>query len=198
MKPFHFVLALLFVSKMLMAQGWKREDKTDALRGTHYLEFELDGTFLTPPKRPGVNTPMMVVDCLPGQHLKVYGGRFIAGFVVTGAVLSSQVIEKDTVLGGRSLPTVIPVEFRLDDGKVQEHVFNPSTDGTSAFFPETILSTLLYGHYLPHKEGKGDPIKKVVLAMDEYLAGRIVIQFDMPDPHDVADSCGVIAHKRGQ
>jgi hypothetical protein len=47
-----------------------------------------------------------------------------------------------------------------------------------------------------HKEGTSDPVHKVVIAADEYLATQVVAQFDMPDPTPVAEACGVILHKR--
>src|ERR1700733_605867 len=193
------VVGVAFVaSTVLPAQEGKRTEETDVFRGTHYVQFVLQGHFLTQPKAGGAQSPIMVAQCQPGKHLKVYNGRFLDGFVVTGAVLSSQVIEKNTVLGGRSLPSVIGVQYRLDDGKIQSETWSPSTDGTSAFFPEVALNTMLYGHFLPHKEGTGDPIRKVVLAINETMGGEIVIQFDMPDPGVIAEDCGVIAHKRSK
>jgi hypothetical protein len=93
---------------------------------------------------------------------------------------------------------VIGVQYRLDDGKIQSQPWNPSTDGTSAFFPEITLNTMLYGHFLPHKEGSGDPVHKVVLAINEAMGSEIVIQFNMPDPSAIAEDCGVITHKRSK
>jgi hypothetical protein len=49
---------------------------------------------------------------------------------------------------------------------------------------------------LPHKEGTGDPVHKIVIAADEYLAGQVVAQFDMPDPTQIAEACGAIIHKK--
>jgi hypothetical protein len=190
--------AAFLASTLMPAQEWKRTEETDAFRGTHYVQFVLQGRFLTPPKAGSAQPPIIVAQCQPGKRLRVFNGRFLDGFVVTGAILSSQVIEKDTVFGGRSLPTVIGVQFRLDDGKIQSQEWNPSTDGTSAFFPEIALNTLLYGHFLPHKEGTGAPIRKVVLAINEAMGSEIVIQFDMPDPSVIAEDCGVITHKRSK
>jgi sorbitol-specific phosphotransferase system component IIA len=34
----------------------------------------------------------------------------------------------------------------------------------------------------------------VVVAAPEYLAGQIVVQFDMPNPKEVAESCGLMIH----
>ena len=192
------VVAGLAASCLMQAQEWKRTEETDAFRGTHYVQFVLQGHFLTPPRTGSAQTPLMVAQCVPGKRLGIFKGRFLDGFVVTGAVLNSQVIEKDTIFGGKSLPSVIVVQYRLNDGKIHSETWNPSTDGTSAFFPEVALNTMLYGHYLPHKEGTGDPVRKVVLAINEAMGSEIVIQFDMPDPALIADDCGVIAHKRSK
>jgi hypothetical protein len=42
-----------------------------------------------------------------------------------------------------------------------------------------IHAHLLFAHTLPHKPGTGGPIRKVMIALDEYLHGEVVVQFDM-------------------
>lgn len=177
------IAGLAIASSIVQAQGpeWVRTDETDALRGTHFVQFTLTGRFLTPPRQTSLENPLMVVQCLPGNHLRVYNGRFLDGYVATGAVLSSKI-----------------AQYRLDDGKIQREEWRGSTQGTGAFFSEATLSTFLYGHFLPHKEGTGPPIHKIVLALYEYLGGEIVMQFDMPDPAEMADVCGAIVHKRAR
>jgi hypothetical protein len=124
---------------------------------------------------------MIVVQCLPGKH-GIYNGRFLAGFVKTGSVLNTE-----------------SAQYRLDDGKLQPGIgWSPSTDGLSAFFPEVSFNNFLYGHLFKHKENTSGPVKKVVLAIDEFLGGEIVMQFDMPDPSEMAEVCGVIAHKKSK
>lgn len=103
---------------------------------------------------------------------------------------------KDSVLGGKSFPVVVTVQYRLDDGKIQAENWSPSTDRTSAFFDAATFNNLLYGHILPHKENTSAPIRKLAIAINEYLAGEIVMQFDMPDPTQVADFCGTLFHKK--
>jgi hypothetical protein len=84
----------------------------------------------------------------------------------------------------------------LDDKKIQTGYWTPSTDFGGAFFQSIEFDNLLYGHMLPHKEGTGEPVHKVVIAANEYLATQIVAQFDMPDPTQVAEACGVTIHKK--
>ena len=47
---------------------------------------------------------------------------------------------------------------------------------------------------MSHKENTSPPVKKVVIGFDEYLGGEVVMQFDMPDPTEVAEAW-VIWHK---
>lgn len=69
------------------------------------------------------------------------------------------------------------------------------------FFPSRVgsgwdtFANLLYAHHLYHKENTNPQVRKVVLGVNEYLGGEIVMQFDFPDSTEVADACGVIWHK---
>jgi hypothetical protein len=49
---------------------------------------------------------------------------------------------------------------------------------------------------MAHKEGSSAPVRKLVVATNEFVGGEIVMQFDMPSPDSVADACGVVVHKR--
>lgn len=168
--------------------AWSQEEKTDALRGTHYLQFVLSGHFLTPPKQAEF-PPKLVVQCLPGEHSVGYhiftNGRHIASYLIVGPVLDSQ-------LSG------LTVQYRLDDGKIQTERWSISTDFSGTFYPETTLNTLLYGHAMAHKEGSNAPVRKLVVATNEFVGGEIVMQFDMPDPDSVAEACGVVVHRRAK
>jgi len=166
---------------------WQALPQTDALRGTRYTRFVLTGMFLTPPRQPTIPDPLLIVECIPGKRLRVYGGTFLDAYVSLGAVLNS-VVSQD---GNGVLAS-----YRLDDGKIKQELWSPSTDGTAAFFTSVTLNTLLYGHFLPHKPDTNPAIRKAVIAVNEYLAGEIVMQFDMPDPTEVADACGGLVHKR--
>jgi len=164
---------------------WQQSQKTDALRGVTYPQFVLEGKWLTPPKQES-GPPKLFVHCQPGRYAFGHAnGKFIDGYFLAGVVLDGHTDS------GRST-----VEFRLDDGKVQTGYWTPSTDFGGDFFTDADLNNLLYGHMLPHKEGTGAPVHKVVIAANEYLAGQVVAQFDMPDPTSVAEACGVIFHKK--
>jgi hypothetical protein len=191
-KPLLPLLSAVFLCFPASAQHpaateWQQSQKTDALRGVSYPQFILTGKWLTPPKH-GADTPALVVHCQPGSRSFGHtNGKFIDGYFMAGAVLDAH------VTNGNSVTTV---EFRLDDKKIQSGFWTPSTDFGGAFFTDVDLDNLLYGHMLQHKEGTGDPVHKIVMAADEYLGGQMVAQFDMPDPTQVAETCGVIFDKK--
>ncbi|MGB7281881.1 MAG: hypothetical protein WBE13_06435 [Candidatus Acidiferrum sp.] len=187
MKRTLVLLALIAFGFPVFGQGqWARTEKKDELRGTAYTQFVLTGKFLTPPKQVSAD-PTFVVDCIPGEHRQgatwEKRGKFVDAYIAVGAVVDFH--ENGTA-----------VRYRLDDGKVHSDSWGHSTDGTGIFAAETQLSTLLYGHFMPHKEGSGEPIRKAVIAVDEYQGAEVVMEFNLPDPTLVADACGLILHKR--
>ncbi len=183
------VVTATAITIVSLAQSeWHPTEKTDALRGTHYTQFALEGRFLTPPKGPNADpVPRLFVQCLPGEHSAGYhiftNGRYITSWLAIGSVLDTRA-------------SSAAVHFRLDDGKIKEEVWASSTSLTGLFFEKDTLNTLLYGHFLPHKENSGQPVRKLVIATDEYLAGEVVMQFDLPNPAPVAEACGLVVHKR--
>lgn len=167
--------------------AWRRTEKSDALHRLDYTQFSLEGRYLVPPKKIDPSPPVLVVKCQQGRHrygMSGYvGGKFLAGYLIVDAVLD---FRKDGV----------PVEFRLDDGKLQSTTWASSTDGSGAFFGDVDIDTLLYGHLLPHKENTNPPVHRIVLGVPEYLGSQIQVQFDMPEPTEIADVCGVAIHKK--
>ena len=99
----------------------------------------------------------------------------------------------------------VAVQFRLDDGKLQSENWGCSTDFSSIFFQlsncpfcgsgYSIFANLLYGHAMYHKENTNPQVRKVVIGVNEYLGGEVVMQFDMPDAKEVGEACGIIWHK---
>ena len=117
-----------------------------------------------------------------GYHIFT-NGRRIASYLIVGPVLNSQ-------LSG------LTVQYRLDDGKIQTERWGDQRIFSGAFFPDTTLNNLLYAHVMAHKEGSSAPVRKLVVATNEFIGGEIVMQFDMSNPDSVADACGVVVHKR--
>lgn len=191
------VTALPLIGVAQTTPQWEREEKTDQLRGTTYSQFSLAGKFLTPPKNLS-GEPRMVVRCIGGQKQRkgnggYTNGKFLTGFIAVGTVLDS---------GDSAPPGRIQVQFRLDDGKIQTREWANSTDYSAIFFYEEFgsgwgqFANLLYGHELYHKENTNPQVRKVVIAVDQYLGGEIVMQFDMPDATVVGDTCGIIEHHK--
>jgi hypothetical protein len=191
-----FAMRILLTTLTIMAIGVPcfgqnqlvRVEKTDALRGTSYSQFTLTGKFLTPPRQDSPD-PVFVVNCSVGEYRRgatwQKNGKFRDAYMTVGAVVDSRT-------------SGTPVQYRLDDGKVNSESWNHSTDGTALFLGEPEFNTLLYGHFMPHKEGTGAAVSKIVVSVNEYLGPAVVLQFDLPDPSGVADTCGIILHKRAQ
>ena len=134
--------------------------------------------------------PRLVARCRypdPKANRGLARGKFIGGYIYFGGIVDSNVNYR--------LMSTVHVQFRLDDGKLQDHYWPASKDFSAVFFSEIHFNTLLYGHFMPHKENTSPQVRKVVVGIPEFLGGEAVVQFDMPDANEVADTCGVIVHK---
>jgi hypothetical protein len=180
--------------------AWQRSTVNDPLRKASFTQFILQGKYLAAPttQKPG-ELPALVVRCSAGTHSVGYhifvNGTFLAGYLVTGTIVNSEVTIHEGVFG-TSFPVVVPVMFRLDEGKLQTENWNTSTDRSAAFFGSITLNNLLYGHIYRHKENTTEQVRKAIIGLDETFAGEVQIQFDMPDATGVAEACGVVLHKR--
>jgi hypothetical protein len=164
---------------------WVRKAYTDSFSGTALVSFTLTGRFLDPPQHGHLAAPVWVTVCQPkpthnGKDL--YDGLLVKSYVEFGTVLNS------TSAG-------LPVIYRLDDGKAKAELWSSATAGTAAFLERFPLNTVLYGHYLPHRANSNPATKKLVLKVDEAYAASIVAEFDIPDPDDMARTCGTTYHK---
>jgi hypothetical protein len=177
---------------------WVKVDKTDPLRGNQFSQFSLEGKYLTAPRNAAANaTPEIIVRCQQGSFSRGHLHRkFLEGYIFVGSVVDARVSD--------DLSVRVPVEYRLDDGKLQSTQWNHSTDYSSIFFGgecplcgngSVDFNNLLYGHLLPHKENTTPQVHKILIGVPEYLGSEVVMQFDMPDATDVAETCGVIWHK---
>lgn len=180
------VLALLLLLTS-SAPSWNVEKKVDAFRGTHYTRYILTGSFLQAPSDGQLEAPALVVDCQPGHHSVGYhvykNGQFYDAFIIVGAMVSGA-------------PEGIPVQYRLDGGKIQSGVWNRSTNFKSLFLSEGTLNNLFFGHFARHSANTSSPINSFAVAVDEYVAGEVDMRFDLPDDPTVAEACGLIVHKK--
>src|ERR1035438_8198518 len=114
----HLVVFVLFaiLTGECFAQNpskWLKEEKTDALRGTSYLQFSIEGQFSTPPKDAAAKAkPTLILRCTPGSFTRGHvHGKLMSGYIYVGAVIDT----RESSLGG----TRVDAKFRLDDGKLQ-------------------------------------------------------------------------------
>ena len=175
MRPYIIFVAMAAVATAQDATvpqvpAWVHSTRDDPLHGTSFDVFRLKGRYLTPPSKiNSTRNPEIVLRCS--------GGKFNDGYIFVAAVV-------DRGADGS------PIEMRLD-GKLSKESWGVSTDGLSVFMPPGIgLLKLLWGHWLPHKEGKGQLIRKEIYGVTEAFGSDIVIQFDMPeDQSAVLNAC---------
>jgi len=185
---FAIVVALLG-STLCSGQTWKDTPTTDPLRGTNYDQFELVGKYLTAPRNASPDsTPSLIVRCQkdPKAFHGHARGKFIGGYIYTQSVVDS---------GAGGSEGSVRVQYRRDDGKLQDAFWSHSTDFSSVFFQDIDFNTIMFGHFMPHKEGTGPQTHKLVVGMQEFLGTEIVVQFDLPEDADVLETCGVLWHK---
>lgn len=205
-----FFVFLLVPACALSQERWTRMEKTDALRGTKSARFTLEGKFLEAPQQSKMSSPTFVVDCDPSkwrdsmhQH-----GKLLDAYIAVGAVLDTKV-DVASGAGGQGVINGLHVQYRLDDGKVHSEFLAHSTDFSAIFlsspehglfgdFKDIILSELLYTHKAAYKENTSVPARKAVIRVSEYLGSDITMEFDFPDPTEVADSCGLFLYKKKQ
>jgi hypothetical protein len=202
-KTVNCIVVLLLLVAPAFSQEWEKEEKTDPLRGTNYVEFVLAGKYLTPPSRASIDAkPLMVVRCIPGPHEvgeRHANGIFKEGFIYVGGTGKTYTY----IDASPGVATSVRVQYRLDDGKPQEGDWNRSDDDASIYFSNSAwggsgwrqFANLLYGHRDYQRENTSSQVHKVVIGATEAAGGEVVMQFDMPDATEVAGACGVISYK---
>lgn len=181
-------VALFVLCSIAGAQApaeWDSAEKTDAFSGGSYSEFVLVGHYIQAPTKGDGSAPTITLRCKqkPEDKRTQFNGDLLSAHLSTGTVVNYS--NNQAV-----------VFLRLDDGKAQSEVWSVSTDGTALFFNVYSLGNLLWGHSLWHKENTSPPVRKVILMLDEAFAGKVVAEFDMPDPLTVSGDCGVTWYNR--
>jgi hypothetical protein len=166
---------------------WQKSEKTDAFTGRSYVQYLLPGKFLAAPTASQNSEPMLVMQCALGERRYTgkwkYHGKLVKAYFAVGAVMGST---DETTGSGR-----MRVLFRLDDGKPKEGFWGSSTDFSALFPMNDDINTVFFNHAMPHKAGTSPPVQKLVISAAEYLAGRVVMQFDLANSEEVANSCGL-------
>ena len=161
------------------SQGWKQTERTDAVRGK-YARFTLVGKFVKSPQGDDAsNRPAMVVDC--SSYNRSHRSKFWRGSLVVGDPLKIDWVEPEQIEVMSYYPKVA-VAYRLNDGKEDKENWTPGTNKTSASFPKTSLQKILRAQTLE-------------LTAEDNHGLQVVMQFDMPDPTQVEQTCDVDVHK---
>jgi hypothetical protein len=179
---------------------WIRAEKTDPLTNSPFVRFTLDGKFLQAPSKGAGEKPTFVLECDPSKT-KWKGtvhGKLLNSFIVIGTTVDSRMITASAgLVKGSVNVSSVPVMYRRDDEhKVQHAELSVSSNFSALALGEGNLFPLFYWHDVIHREGKGEQVRKIVLSVPEYLGGNVVMQFDLPDLTTVADSCGLVEHRR--
>lgn len=165
-----FPCAALLMCLSASAQEWQVTPKSDPLTGKSYTLYTLTGKFLTPPAHGSGEPPVISLSCDPTPWHRI-SGQLLSGFLVVNTVIDLKNGEQGTV------------QFRLDDGKLQSPVssLEYSTDYQAIHLDGLFVNNIIWGHIITHKKGTNLQVKKVVIGVQEHLAGNVVMQFDMPD-----------------
>jgi hypothetical protein len=77
----------------------------------------------------------------------------------------------------------VAVVYRLNDGKEDKENWTPGTDKTSASFPKSSFEKILRAQTLE-------------LTAEDNRGSQVIMQFDLPDPTSVEQTCNVDVHKK--
>jgi hypothetical protein len=163
------------------SREWRQSQKTDASRGTSYTQFTLAGKFLKWPKSDVSNRPALRLDCSPAVQKS--RREFSGAYLLIGVPLKIDFVEPPEITSGISYYPKISVEYRLDEGKPQQEQWTPGPDKTSASIPKDKLREMLGAH-------------TVVITLTESQGAEVTTQFDIPDPAQVAETCGLEIHRK--
>lgn len=192
------IVSLLFCTGIVRSQEWTRVDVADPQQERQYAEFTLQGKFLKAPPAESESFPLIILHCQPGRYGHLHGKLLAAvlhvGKVVDGAMVRNEI--RDELFSSKPDPDGYYVEYNLDDGESKADHWDNVSDYQAAGFGLQELSDILWGQAPPRKEDGNPPVKKLVITVQQQLAGKIVMQFNMPDPAPVSEFCGCTYFKK--
>jgi len=163
------------------ADVWLQSQRTNTADAFGYSRFTLLGKFLTSPHDAVRNRPAFVVDCIPADESPRSRATFLAGNLIVGTPLKIIYVEPEEIRGISYFPKVA-VRYRTDNAKrEEEEQWSPTSDKTSASVPKQSLKELLRARTV------------AITAMDDH-GRQVAMQFDMPDPSLIEQSCNVDEH----
>jgi hypothetical protein len=122
----------------------------------------------------------MVVDC--STYNRSHRSQFWRGNLVVGDPLKIDWVEPEQIEVMSYYPKVAVV-YRLNDGKEDKENWTPGTDKTSASFPKSSFEKILRAQTLE-------------LTAEDNRGSQVIMQFDLPDPTSVEQTCNVDVHKK--
>src|ERR1700733_255210 len=163
------------------ANVWLQSQRTNAADAFSYSRFTLLGKFVTSSGDAAANRPAFVVDCIPADESPRSRATFLAGNLIVGTPLKIVYVEPEEIRGISYFPKVA-VRYRTDNAKSEEQEqWSPTSDKTSASVPKQSLKELLRARTVS------------ITATDDH-GRQVAMQFDMPDPSLVEQSCNVDEH----
>ena len=169
-------------------------DVSDPQRERQYIEFTLPGKFLKAPNATNEVFPLIILHCQQGRYSSGHlHGKLLAGVLHVGRILDGSIVRNEAhtdLFSGKPDPEGYYVEFNYDDGELQSDHWDNVLDYRGAGFGQQQLNSILWAQISPHKEDFNLPVKKFAITVQPPGAGKIIMQFDMPDPTVVSELCG--------
>lgn len=157
------------------AQQWRQSQETNAPDAYAFTRFTLLGKY----SAAGADTgrPALVVDCIPGSanHRK---GKFLHARLVVGSTLKVIYVEPNEIHGTSYFPKIAVRYSTEGPGKEERENWSPGTEKTAASVPKSALKKILRA-------------SGVAITAQNEQGSDISMQFDIPDPAIVEDSCRV-------
>ncbi len=185
---------LLFGAGFVGSQDWNRVDVSDPQQERQFAEFTLPGKFIKAPPVFDEASPMLILHCQPGRYSKGHlHGKLVAAVLHVGKVVDGTMVRNDVreeLFSAKPDPDGYFIEFSLDDGEIKADHWDNVLDYQAVGFGAEELNSILWGQPTPRKEENNPPVKKFVVNLQQQSAGKIVMQFDLPDPAVVSEFCG--------
>jgi hypothetical protein len=156
--------------------AWQQVQQTDAARALTYIRFTLNGKFRTAPGGAASGRPALLVDCIPDKESHL-GRKFLSAKLQVGTALKIVYVEPDEIHGVSYYPQVA-VRFSTDGGEEQHEKWSAGTDKSSVSISKDLLKKILRA-------------RSVAISANDQHGSDLAMQFDMPDPKLVEESCNV-------
>jgi hypothetical protein len=158
------------------ANAWQQLQQTDAARALTYTRFTLNGKFRTAPRDAASNRPALLVDCIPDKESHL-NRKFLAAKLQVGTALKIVYVEPEEIHGVSYYPKVA-VRLSTDGGEEQREKWSAGTDKTSVSVSKDLLKKILRA-------------RSVAITANDEHGSVVAMQFDMPDPKLVEESCNM-------